>query len=57
MARQAGSPENREAIRAFVERRAPDFRQFRAPSAAAPEPPPGDAETAPAELARDRSGG
>jgi len=29
MMTQAGSPENREAIRAFVEKREPDFRQFR----------------------------
>ncbi|MCH2170405.1 enoyl-CoA hydratase-related protein [Myxococcota bacterium] len=29
MAAQAGSPENAEAIRAFIEKRAPDFRQFR----------------------------
>ena len=31
MALQAGSPENREAIRAFVEKRPPDFKQFRTP--------------------------
>lgn len=29
MRRQAGSPENIEAIKAFLEKRAPDFRQFR----------------------------
>jgi enoyl-CoA hydratase/carnithine racemase len=29
MMEQAGSPENQEAIRAFVEKREPDFRQFR----------------------------
>ena len=29
MARQAGSPENREAIQAFVEKRPPDFRKLR----------------------------
>ena len=29
MRRLFGSPENKEAIAAFVERRAPDFRQFR----------------------------
>ena len=29
MAAQAGSPENVEAIKAFLERREPDFRQFR----------------------------
>lgn len=29
MAEQAGSPENQEAIRAFLEKREPDFRQFR----------------------------
>jgi enoyl-CoA hydratase/carnithine racemase len=31
MARLFGSPENREAIQAFVEKREPDFRQFRRP--------------------------
>ncbi|MCE2391707.1 MAG: enoyl-CoA hydratase/isomerase family protein [Proteobacteria bacterium] len=36
MARQAGSPENLEAIRAFVEKRPPDFKQFRAPAPADP---------------------
>ncbi|MAG30523.1 MAG: enoyl-CoA hydratase [Deltaproteobacteria bacterium] len=29
MSKQAGSPENIEAIRAFIEKRPPDFRQFR----------------------------
>jgi enoyl-CoA hydratase/carnithine racemase len=29
MAEQAGSPENVEAVKAFLERRPPDFRQFR----------------------------
>jgi len=29
MMEQAGSPENQEAIRAFLEKREPDFRQFR----------------------------
>jgi len=29
MAEQAGSPENREAIAAFLQKREPDFRQFR----------------------------
>jgi enoyl-CoA hydratase/carnithine racemase len=29
MALQAGSPENREAVTAFLQKRAPDFRQFR----------------------------
>lgn len=29
MREQAGSPENREAIQAFLEKREPDFRQFR----------------------------
>lgn len=29
MMRTAGAPENREAIQAFIEKRAPDFRQFR----------------------------
>jgi enoyl-CoA hydratase/carnithine racemase len=30
MLRTVGTPENREAIQAFIEKRAPDFRQFRA---------------------------
>jgi 1,4-dihydroxy-2-naphthoyl-CoA synthase len=30
MAAQAGSPENVEAVKAFLEKREPDFRQFRA---------------------------
>jgi 1,4-dihydroxy-2-naphthoyl-CoA synthase len=29
MAVQAGSPENREAVTAFLQKRDPDFRQFR----------------------------
>jgi enoyl-CoA hydratase/carnithine racemase len=29
MAQRAGSPENREAITAFLQKRDPDFRQFR----------------------------
>ncbi len=29
MLRTAGTPENREAIQAFIDKRAPDFRQFR----------------------------
>lgn len=29
MARLAGSPENVEAVTAFIQRRAPDFKQFR----------------------------
>ena len=29
MAAQAGSPENVEAVRAFLEKRAPDFRSLR----------------------------
>jgi hypothetical protein len=31
MALRAGSPENREAVSAFLEKRDPDFRQFRKP--------------------------
>jgi enoyl-CoA hydratase/carnithine racemase len=37
MAEQAGSPENVEAVKAFLERRKPDFRQFR-PRGAGAEP-------------------
>ena len=29
MMKQQGSPENIEAIKAFIEKRQPDFRQFR----------------------------
>jgi enoyl-CoA hydratase/carnithine racemase len=32
MLEQAGSPENVEAITAFLQKRAPDFKQFRRPS-------------------------
>jgi 1,4-dihydroxy-2-naphthoyl-CoA synthase len=31
MAVMAGSPENREAVTAFLQKREPDFRQFRKP--------------------------
>ena len=31
MAAQAGSPENIEAVRAFLEKRPPDFRSLRRP--------------------------
>lgn len=44
MARRIGSPENREAIRAFRERRAPDFRRARREAASAPERPTPPAE-------------